>query len=141
MGATDAGAGRFFDTNVLLYLLSGDSRKADAAEAALAGGGILSVQVLNEFASVATRKLGLTLAEVREVLGAVRAACTVVPLTLAMHERGLGLSGRWGFSLYDAMIVAAALESDCTQLLSEDLQHGQIIDKRLQILNPFRVDA
>ena len=50
-------ASRFFDTNVLLYLLSGDQAKANAAETLVASGGIVSVQVLNEFASVATRKL------------------------------------------------------------------------------------
>ena len=51
-------AERFFDTNILLYLLSADQDKADRAEAALTAGGSVSVQVLNEFASVASRKLG-----------------------------------------------------------------------------------
>ena len=69
--------GVFFDSNVLLYLLSADATRADRAEALLARGGHISVQVLNEFASVATRKLGMTLIEVREVLATVRALCTV----------------------------------------------------------------
>lgn len=128
---------RFSDTGVLLYLLSADSRKADRAEAELVEKGVLSVQVLNEFASVATRKLGLSLAEVREVLATVRAVCEVVPITEATHDTGLDVAARYGLSIYDAMIVSAALLSGCTTLLSEDMQDVQVIDGRLAIRNPF----
>jgi predicted nucleic acid-binding protein len=69
------GGEAFFDTNVLLYLLSGDEARADQAEKVIAGGGIISVQVLNEFASVATRKLGMSWTEIREILSQVRAVC------------------------------------------------------------------
>ncbi len=69
MNATDA----FFDTNVLLYVLSADATKANQAETLLASGGTISVQVLNEMASVASRKLGMPVAEIREVLAVVRA--------------------------------------------------------------------
>ena len=127
----------FFDTNLILYLLSGDPAKADRAESVVAQGGVVSVQVLNELASVASRKLGLSWAEIREVLTTIRAICTVVPLTLETHERGLGLCERYGFAVYDAMILAAALQSGCEVLLSEDLQHGQWIDGRLLVQNPF----
>jgi predicted nucleic acid-binding protein len=65
----------FFDTNVLPYLLSGDASKADRAEALVAAGGIISVQVLNEFASVASRKLGMSWPEILEVLETIRAVC------------------------------------------------------------------
>ena len=127
----------FFDTNVLLYLLSGDTAKADRAEALLAQGGILSVQVLNEFAAVASRKLGLSYPEIREVLAPIRTICTVEPVTLETHERGLQIAERYGFRLYDAMIIAAALLAGCQTLYSEDLQDGQSFDKRLTICNPF----
>jgi predicted nucleic acid-binding protein len=69
----------FFDTNVLLYMLSGDPAKADRAEALIGAGGVISVQVLNEFASVASRKLGLQFTEIREILTTVRAVCSVEP--------------------------------------------------------------
>lgn len=128
----------FFDTNVLLYLLSGDQPKANIAESVLIAGGTISVQVLNEFAAVATRKLGMTIVEAREVLTTVRAVCSVVPVTEETHERGLAIAQRYGLSIYDAMIVASALLSDCTQLLSEDMQDGQVIDKTLTVRNPFR---
>jgi predicted nucleic acid-binding protein len=127
----------FFDTNVLLYLLSGDGRKADLAEDALAAGGTVSVQVLNEFATVALRKLGMSIDEVREILATIRTVCKVVPITEAIHDRGLAVAARYGFALYDAMIVAAALDAGCTVLWSEDMQSGQLIENRLQIENPF----
>ncbi len=131
------GTESFFDTNILLYLLSGESDKAYHAEAVLAHGGTISVQVLNEFAAVATRKLGLSYAEIREVLEPIRAVCAVVPLTPETHDLGLHLAERYRFSLYDALIVAAALLAGCGTLYSEDLQDGQSIDGRLVVHNPF----
>ena len=131
------GTDSFFDTNVLLYLLSGDTAKADRAEAVLARGGTISVQVLNEFASVASRKLGLSYPEIREVLEPVRAVCAVEPIALETHDLGLQIAERYGFSLYDALIVAAALRAGCRTLYSEDLQDGQSIDGRLVVHNPF----
>ncbi len=131
-------AEHFFDTNVLLYLLSSDGAKADWVEAALASGATISVQVLNEFASVALRKFGMRIGEVREVLAPIIRVCTVVPLTLTIHQRGLQVVERYGFSVYDSLIVAAALESGCTTLCTEDLQHGQRIEKTLVVRNPFR---
>lgn len=133
MRGTDA----FFDTNVLLYLLSGDSVKADRAEAILVQGGTISVQVLNEFAAVALRKRALSYPEIHEVLDPIRAICAVEPITLETHDLGLQVAERYGFSLYDSLIVAAALRAGCRTLYSEDLQDGQAIDGRLTVRNPF----
>lgn len=127
----------FFDTNVLLYLLSEDSLKADRAEAIIALGGAISVQVLNEFASVALRKLKMSYSEIRDVLGTIRALCQTQGVTLDTHDRGLDIAERFGFSLYDSMIVSSALQSRCTILYSEDMQHGQEIDSQLMVINPF----
>jgi predicted nucleic acid-binding protein len=127
----------FFDTSVLLYLLSADVGKADRVEALLLRRGVLSVQVLNEFAAVALRKHALSPAEVREFLGGLREFCRTHALTLGAQEHGLDLVERYGFQLYDSMIVASALESGCRVLYSEDLQHGQVIEKRLKVINPF----
>lgn len=131
-------AERFFDTNVLLYLLSADAAKADWVEDAVTSDATISVQVLNEFAAVAVRKLGMTIPEVREALGSIVAVCTVAPLTLQTHERGLRIAERYGFSVYDSLIVAAALEAGCTTLYTEDLQDGQTIERTLAVRNPFR---
>jgi len=127
----------FFDTNVLLYLLSGDAAKADRVEALLAHGGTLSVQVLNEFAAVATRKLGMPLAEVREILGTLRRVCRVETLSVQTHDRALDLLERYGYSIYDSLLLASALIAGGGRIYSEDFQHGQLIDRRLRIVNPF----
>jgi predicted nucleic acid-binding protein len=129
---------QFIDTNVLLYLLSADTIKANRAEKILVVGGTVSVQVLNEFASVASRKLKMSFAEIREVLSTIRALCKVVPLNEETHDRGLQIAEKHKFSIYDVMIVAAALLSGCSILLSEDMQHGQKIEGTLKIQNPFR---
>lgn len=131
------GGETFFDTHVVLYLLSADAAKADRAEDLLAHGGTISVQVLNEFVAVASRKLRMPLTEVREILDQIRAVCAVEPMTIETHERALNIAERHGLSIYDALIVAAALLAGCTTLFSEDMQHGQVIDQQLTIRNPF----
>ena len=127
----------FHDTNVVLYLLSANTVKADRAEELLAAGGRVSVQVLNEFAAVATRKLGMGWKDIGEILAQVRAVCAVEPLAIAAHERGLALASRYGLSVYDSMIVASALLAGCTLLYSEDMQHGQVFERQLTVRNPF----
>lgn len=131
-------AERFFDTNILLYLLSADDAKADRAEKELGAGGIVSVQVLNEFASVASRKLKMSIAEIREALTTIRAVCKVVPISEETHDKGLQVAEKYGLSIYDAMIIASALLAGCKTVLSEDMQHGQTLDGQLKIRNPFR---
>lgn len=130
----------FFDTNIPLYLLSEDKLKADRAEEILGWGGVISVQVLNEFASVAKRKLKMSYPEIREILSVIRAVCEIKPLTIEIHEQGLTIAEQFGFSLYDSLIISAALQADCTIVYSEDMQHGQNINGQLLILNPFLAD-
>jgi predicted nucleic acid-binding protein len=132
-----SGADSFFDTSVLLYLLSDDSVRADRIETLLSARGVISVQVLNEFAVVALRKLKMPLNEVREILDTIRAVCAVEPITVETHDRSLAVCERYRFSLCDSLLVAAALISGVTKLYSEDLQHGQVIDDQLRITNPF----
>lgn len=129
----------FFDTNVLLYLASADTAKADKAEAAVTAGGAISVQVLNELANVARRKMRMSWADAHAFLSMLRALLTVYPLTVETHETGLALAERYGFSTYDAMIAASALQAGCDTLWSEDMQDGMVIDEGLRIVNPFRV--
>jgi predicted nucleic acid-binding protein len=126
----------FFDTNVLLYLLSDDAARVERAEQLLLGRGVISVQVLNEFAAAASGKFAMSIPEIRTVLAAIRTACAVKPLEVETHELGLELAERYRYSVYDSMIIAAALRAGCTMLFSEDLQDGQKIDT-LTICNPF----
>lgn len=126
-----------FDSNVVLYLLSGEVSKSARAAELVGGGGIISVQVLNEFTAVAIRKFGMTIGEIREILTSVRAVCEVRPLDLELHDRALELVERYRIRIYDALIVAAALAAGCRTLWTEDLQDGQRIED-LTIRNPFR---
>lgn len=127
----------FLDTNVLRHLLSADETNASRAEEIIAGGGIIGVQVLNEFASVAIRKLGLWLREAKEILGVVRAACEVVPVTIETHNLAMEIAERHGFHIYDATIVASAILASCGKLYTEDMDDGQVVNDRLAIENPF----
>lgn len=126
----------FIDSNIVLYLLSGEVVKADQAEAILQAGAVISVQVLNEVTSVCLRKLKMPWEEVDALLLAVKAACDVLPLTVASHERAVEIAKRFKLSFYDAHIVATALISGAELLLSEDMQSGLLIDGLL-IQNPF----
>jgi predicted nucleic acid-binding protein len=128
----------FFDTNVLVYIASGDATKADRAEAAIAAGGAISVQVLNELTNVARRKMQMSWNETHAFLDMLRGLLTVHPLTVETHETGLALAERYGLSTYDAMIAASALHARCDTLWSEDMQHGMALTEGLRIVNPFR---
>jgi predicted nucleic acid-binding protein len=129
----------FFDTNVLLYLAASDPAKANRAEAAVALGGAISVQVLNELANVARRKMRLPWEDTHEFLDMIRGLLTVHPDTLEVHETGLELAERYGLSTYDALIAAAALHAGCDTLWSEDMQHGMKLGEGLRVVNPFRL--
>lgn len=128
----------FLDTNILVYLAAADPQKRAGAKRLLADGGVASVQVLNEFATVARRKLNLDWPEVRETLKLIRSLLEIHPVTAETHETGLDLAQRHGFHVYDAMIVAAALIAGCDTLWSEDMHDGLLVAGRLRILNPFR---
>jgi predicted nucleic acid-binding protein len=127
----------FVDTNVALYLLSGDQAKAGRAEEVLRANCVVSVQVLNEIANVARRKLAMTWRDTNDFIDLVRGLCSVRPLTEDVHDRGRALAERHQLSVYDAMIVASALEAGCTTLFSEDMHAGLRVDAQLRIVNPF----
>jgi len=128
----------FLDTNILLYTIGQHDVRTPVAEALVAQGGIISVQVLNELAAVARRQLKMSWPDVVAALDAIRTLCpSVVPLQVETHEAALRLAVRYGFHIYDALIIAAALEAGCATLYSEDLQSGQVIAGRLKIRNPF----
>ena len=130
-------AKRFIDTNILIYAFSEDEPRASIAEAILAAGGSISVQVLNEFVHVSRRKLNLDWPEIEERLAVVKALTTeVVPISVALHEKAVELARDHGFSFYDALIVAAALGAGCSHLITEDMQHARTFGS-LQIENPF----
>lgn len=127
----------FFDSNILLYLASGDDQKADLTEMLVASGGTISIQTLNEVANVLKRKLGFNWAEIRRFIQPFRNDFNVIDLTPSIHDAGLRLAERYQFAVYDGMIVAAALAAGCETLWSEDMHNGLVVDDRLTIRNPF----
>ena len=127
----------FFDTNTLLYLLSSDTKKADWVSKNLEQSNVISVQVLNEFTSASIRKIKISNSELDEFLDLFTSTFNIRSLDIDTFETGLIVSRRYGYQHYDSMIIAAALQAGCEKLYSEDMQHRQVIDKRLQIVNPF----
>ena len=126
----------FLDTNLLVYAQGTDS-KSEIARQVILEGGLISVQVLNEFTSVLRRKFRLDWDEISEALQDVQAALDPVrPISIDTHAAALEISRAHGFNFYDSLIVAAALEAGCDQLITEDLQAGRRIDG-LVIVNPF----
>ncbi len=133
----------FLDTNVFVYLLDTvDERKHRRARAAvsdaLRGDACISHQVVQETLNVITRKLTppVTPQDARDFFTTTLEPLWTVMPSSDLYARALDVSGRYRFSFYDSLIVAAALGAGCTRLLSEDLQHGQVIDG-LRIENPF----
>ena len=130
----------FFDTNVLVYAYSEAGLRSRVADELMTRRGIVSVQVLNEFVAVFRGKLRRSLNEVRHALGSIEVLCpSPVPVTLETHKTALGIMTRYGYGIYDALVIAAALEASCRTLYSEDMQDGQTIEK-LTIRNPFNPD-
>ncbi len=128
----------FFDTNVLIYAVAKDDPRSARAEELLDAGGMLSVQILNEFVSVARRKILMSWSEVTEALDAFQVLCpSPLPITIETHQTAVEIARKQGCNIYDALVVAAALAAGCTMLYSEDFQDGQTIDGRLTIRNPF----
>jgi predicted nucleic acid-binding protein len=127
----------FIDTNILLYLFSHDQKKAAKADKILQQSPHISVQVLNELTNVVRKKLLLPWNEVNEILNSIKSLCQVHPISITVHTNGLEVAEKYGFSVYDSMILSSALEANCRMLYSEDMQHNQIIHKTLKIVNPF----
>ena len=126
----------FFDSNILIYAYSTDVRR-DRALAAIADGGVISAQVLNEFTNVLRGKQKQDWPVIEAAVQSVRFRFPdIVPLTSDTHAAALRLASEHGFAFYDALIVAAAIEAECDVLYSEDMQHGRGITN-LTIRNPF----
>lgn len=127
----------FLDTNVLVSLLE-PGAKAETSRTLLAAEAVVSVQVLNELVHVCQRKKKVPLSSIRAFLNSVQPLLDVEPITLALHAVALDITERYGFSFYDSLIVAAALQAQCDTLYTEDLQDGQVIAGSLRIVNPFK---
>ena len=128
----------FFDTNILIYATIQADYRQGIARRLLSGGGSISVQVLNEFANAAHRKLQKSWAEIHSALQTLKSALAApLPIRVTTHELALTLAEQHKFAFYDALIIASALEAGCTTLYTEDMHHGMMVRQSLQIINPF----
>ncbi|MFA6902897.1 MAG: PIN domain-containing protein [Gallionellaceae bacterium] len=129
----------FLDTNIVVYLYSGDEPEKQAAALSLIeqNNPVISTQVLSELANTLSRKFGLSYDVVAKAVAEVRDACTVVPVMPDTIAQALGLAQKYKYSYYDSLILAAALSAGCETLATEDMQHGQLIEGVVTIRNPF----
>ena len=134
----------FLDTNVLLYAFDANARKRKRAQDLIENAlttheGMISSQVIQEFLNVATRKFATPLTDdeaLRYFELVLEPLCTSWT-DAELYRRALGLRSRFQFSIYDSLIVAAALGGGCQTLYSEDLQTGQRIEA-LTVIDPFK---
>jgi predicted nucleic acid-binding protein len=129
----------FVDSNVLLYLFSNDAKKKQHAASLLSNKYYISTQVVNENVSVCLRKLKLSKDEAFTHATNLLNSVTVLVIYKSTIKMSFHLSGKYGFSFWDSLIVATALENDCDLLLSEDMQHNLIVESKLTIQNPFAI--
>ena len=127
----------FLDTNVVLYAVDADDRKADIADGLVCSGCILSSQIFNESVEVMRRKWKAPWESVRSFLEYLESnAIQVEAITLETHLRALDVAEATGIRIYDALLVAAAEQAKCSTLYTEDLNHGQRIGT-ITVRNPF----
>jgi predicted nucleic acid-binding protein len=127
----------FLDTNILVYAFATNDPRGIEAEALIAKGGIVSVQVLNEFVNVSRRKLRRPWKEIEAALSVLKTLLDPpLPVTLDLHEAAVRLARVHKLAFYDSLIVAAAAWKKCGILFSEDFQDGRMIEG-VTIRNPF----
>ena len=144
-GPSEAGqVSAFVDTNIWVYAhlrVPGDPRHERALALVQSGAGlVISPQVVAEYYNVMLRNARAD-AWIQANLRAMFARTRLQPANAEVLTTTLGLRNRYGFSFWDCQIAAAALEARCTTLLTEDLQHGQVLEKQLRVVNPLRDDA
>ena len=127
----------FLDTNILVYAFASNDPRSKLAEDLLAAGGVISIQVLNEFVNVSRRKLAREWVEIEDALSVLRTILDPpIALTIELHEAAIRLARDHRFPFYDSLIIAAAIRAGCSILYSEDMQDGQTVDG-VTVLNPF----
>lgn len=129
----------FLDSNVIIYAHTDlDVQKQQVAQHIIATQDtIISTQVLQETANILSKKFQFAWPDIQTVLNEAAANNSLHTNSFPAISDACRIAERYGFSFYDSLIIAAALESGCQRLLSEDLQDGQVIDNVLTVENPF----
>lgn len=130
----------FLDSNILIYSYSKNERDKQKIARRLISenDSWISTQVLQELTNTVTRKFNFSLLDAQK---AIIECCQNNILHINTEHtilQACQLAIKYGFSFYDSLILSSSLECECDILYSEDLQHGQMIEKRLKIINPFK---
>ena len=130
----------FFDSNIIIYLYSEDEieKIKFIKEIILNNTNIISTQVINELCNIFKRKFKIDYEKLLEILNEIENSFEIYKINLNTIKYGINISKKYDYSYYDSLIIAQALENNCSTLYSEDLQHKQIIEKTLKIINPFK---
>ena len=139
----------FFDTNIIVYLFdkSEEKKHAQAKKIVIASlqnvTSHISNQVINEFIVVASQKIEnpIPLNRIRKNLEFLRANLNIHAIDFETSLKAIDVKLEYQFSFWDSLIIASALESNCSILYSEDMQHGQVIEDNLKIINPFKLTS
>jgi predicted nucleic acid-binding protein len=129
----------FIDTNVFIYYQRSDNpQKQSIAKNLLENNNcVASTQVISEISSILTKKYPTLETEIELFLHDITEFCETITISKSLIFRALKLHFKYKFSFFDSLIISAALETNCDILYSEDMQHGQIIENSLKIINPF----
>ncbi len=130
----------FIDSNIIIYAYSLDEPKkmAIARDILLAHETILSTQTINEFVNITTRKKMLNNIQVSEVIDDLFSLFTIVLIDRRVIQKALALANKHRYSYFDSLMLSSALQAECSILYSEDMHHSQVLEKKLQIINPFQ---
>ncbi|MFN0049321.1 MAG: PIN domain-containing protein [Cytophagales bacterium] len=127
----------FVDSNVILYLLDAKNNKSQISKEILGKHPNINAQVLVEVVNVCKRKFGYSKSECISLWKDICQTCEIVPIAASTLKLCGSLVEKYDFQLFDSIIVASALESDCDILCSEDMHHTLLVEERLTIINPF----
>jgi len=129
----------FLDTNIFVYLYSEDEQAKQSVAFNILEelNCITSTQALNEFCSVCLRKLKIPNHIVQIAVEEIVESCQLCFIDMEVIQKALKINDKYDYSYYDCLILASAILNDCKYLYSEDMQHNQLIDGRLKIINPF----
>jgi len=133
----------FFDTNIILYAYSKirNTKKEIANDIIFSSENnnniIISNQVINEFINIAYKKFKLDSKQIENAILELDNCFNIVNFGLIAQIKALSIKEKYKFQYYDSLIIATALENGCTILYTEDMQHNQIIENQLKIINPF----
>ena len=129
----------FLDSNVCLYILDKHSNKFEIAKELLERSPKISTQVMSENINVCVKKFNQSKSFALQHAQSLQLACDVVPVTKQTMTKACSIFERHNYSIFDCLILAAALEARCKVLYSEDMHHGHVLENQLRIVNPFAV--